>query len=202
MQNNRRKARLFDLRRLPQDMARLVCACLVPLYRMKRLTPEGEKYRGFLRGGAVVAANHSSFQDPFVVGVTFWYRRMFFLVAEIVMVGWLRRLLLKGVGAVEIDRNGADIEAIRKSVDILKRGHLLTVFPQGASATARMWRPLNPARCSWRCKRMCPSSLCTFSRRRIGIAAGGWLSAKPFIPRTISPGNSPPPGILRESPGC
>lgn len=131
MQNNRRKARLFDLRRLPQDMARLVCACLVPLYRMKRLTPEGEKYRGLLRGGAVVAANHRSFQDPFVVGVTFWYRRMFFLVAEIVMVGWLRRLLLKGVGAVEIDRNGADIEAVRKSVDILKRGHLLTVFPQG-----------------------------------------------------------------------
>lgn len=125
------KAKLLDIRRFPQDMARLVCVPLLLIYRLKRLTPTGEKYRDRIRGGAVIAANHTCFEDPFLVGVTFWYRRMFFLVAEIVMQGKLRTALLKGVGAIEINRQSADIEAINKSVDTLKRGHLLTVFPQG-----------------------------------------------------------------------
>lgn len=125
------KAKLFNIRRLPMDLARLVCAPLLLIYRMKRLTPEGEKYRGPIRGGAILAANHSTFEDPFLAGVAVWYRRTFFLVAEAVMQGKLRSFLLKGVGAIRIDRNAADIEAIRKSVEVLKAGHLLTIFPQG-----------------------------------------------------------------------
>ena len=65
------------------------------------------------------------------MGVAVWYRRMFFLAAEAVMTGKLRTWLLKGVGAIKIDRNATDIEAIRKSVDVLKNGYTLAVFPQG-----------------------------------------------------------------------
>ena len=121
----------FKFSHIPMDAARLVCVPLPFLMRIKRRTPEGEKYKSKLKGGAVIAANHTSFTDPFIVGVTFWYRRLFFLVAEVVMKGKLRSLLLKGVGAIEIDRNGTDIESITKSVNTLKQGYLLTVFPQG-----------------------------------------------------------------------
>ena len=121
----------FKFSHIPMDAARLVCLPLLLLMRIKRRTPEGEKYKTKLKGGAIVTANHTSFTDPFIVGVTFWYRRLFFLVAEIVMKGKLRSTLLKGVGAIKIDRNGTDIEAITKSVDVLKNGYLLTVFPQG-----------------------------------------------------------------------
>ena len=116
------------------DLARLVCLPLIPLFRMKRLTPDGKKYKGRIRGGAILAANHTSFTDPFLLGVAVWYRRLFFLAAEAVMKGKLRKVLLKGVGAIEIDRYGTDIEAARKSVDILKKGYLLAVFPQGGIA--------------------------------------------------------------------
>lgn len=122
---------VFCFKNLPMDMARLVCACLVPIFRVKRYTPEGEKYKGKIKGGAVIAANHTSFADPFIVGITFWYRRMHFLVAEIVMKSKLRSWLLTGVGAIKIDRNIADIEAVGKAVNKLKRGYLLAVFPQG-----------------------------------------------------------------------
>lgn len=124
-------AKTFSFRRIPMDMARLVCSPLLLMFRMKRLTPTGEVYKNRIRGGAIVAANHTSFADPFLVGVAFWYRRLFFLAAEVVMKGKLRTWLLKGVGAIRIDRNCADIEAIRRSVDVLKRGHLLAIFPQG-----------------------------------------------------------------------
>lgn len=131
MQNKQIKAKKFSLRRIPMDMARLVCSPLLLWYRMKRLTPDGEPYKDRIRGGAIIAANHTSFADPFLVGVAVWYRRLFFLAAETVMQGKLRSFLLKGVGAIRIDRNGADIEAIRRAVDVLKRGHLLAIFPQG-----------------------------------------------------------------------
>ena len=134
MQKKSKLLTVLDIRRFPQDLGRLVCLPLVLLFRMKRLTPEGEKYKGKIRGGAILAANHSSFTDPFVLGVAVWYRRLFFLAAEVVMKGRLRKLLLKGVGAIEIDRYGTDIEAVRKSVKVLKRGHLLSVFPQGGIA--------------------------------------------------------------------
>ncbi len=127
-----KKAKLFNLRRLPQDMARLVCSPLLLIYRMKRLTPEGKPYQTKIQGGAIVAANHVSFADPFLVGVAVWYRRLFFLAAESVMKGKLRSWLLSGVGAIRIDRNTTDLEAIRRSVDVLKQGHLLSVFPQGS----------------------------------------------------------------------
>lgn len=131
MQTKSKERRKFILKRIPMDLARLVCTPLLPVYRMKRLTPEGEPYKNRIRGGAIVAANHTAFSDPFLAGVAFWYRRMFFLAAEIVMQGKLRNWLLRGVGAIEIDRNQADIEAIRKSVDVLKEGNLLLIFPQG-----------------------------------------------------------------------
>lgn len=126
-----KKKRRYSWRLLAMDLARLVCAPLPLVYRMKRLTPEGKKYRGRIEGGAIMAANHTSFSDPFLVGVAVWYRRLYFLVAEVVMQGKLRARLLRGVGAIRIDRNEADIEAIRRCVQVLKDGDLLAVFPQG-----------------------------------------------------------------------
>ena len=130
-QTKTKKRTRFNLKYLPMDIARLVCAPLLLLYRMKRLTPDGKKYTAHIQGGAVVAVNHTSFSDPFLVGVVVWYRRLYFLAAEAVMQGKLRTWLLKGVGAIRIDRNCADIEAIRNCVDVLKKGHLLSIFPQG-----------------------------------------------------------------------
>ena len=131
IKKNEKKHKLFSLKHLAMDMARLVCAPLIPILRIKRITPNGEKYRTKIKGGAIIAANHTSFLDPFIVGVTFWYRRLHFLVAEIVMGNKLRSTLLKGAGAIKIDRRNADIEAITKSVNKLKQGFLLAIFPQG-----------------------------------------------------------------------
>ncbi len=134
MQKEEKKRSGCFFANLPMDVARIVCAPLLLLFRMKRITPEGQPYRDRIRGGAVLAANHRTFADPFLLGVAVWYRRMHFLAAEVVMKGKLRKWLLKGVGAVEIDRQGTDIEAIRRSVQLLKNGRLLAIFPQGGIA--------------------------------------------------------------------
>ena len=126
-----KKARLVNPKRFPMDMARLLCAGLPLLFRTKCITPSGEPYKGRIRGGAVLAANHTSDADTFVMGTAVWYRRMFFLAAEVVMTSKFRNWLLRGVGAIRIDRQITDIEAIRRAVEVLKEGHLLGIFPQG-----------------------------------------------------------------------
>lgn len=131
-----KKAKLFDIKRFPMDLARLVCMPLLLIYRMKRITPEGKPYREKLRGGAILAANHTCFSDPFVAATAFWYRRAFFLVGEVVMKNPLIAFLLRGVGAIKVERGQVDIEAIKKSVNVLQNGRLLIVFPQGGIANA------------------------------------------------------------------
>lgn len=131
MEQKAQKHHLFSFKSIPMDMARIVAGALVPVLRVKRMTPDGKKYKNKIKGGAIIAANHTSFIDPFIVGITFWYRRMHFLVAEVIMNRRLRSTLLKGAGAIKIDRNNADIEAITHSVNKLNQGYLLAVFPQG-----------------------------------------------------------------------
>ncbi len=125
--------RTFNLRLLPMDFARLVSAPIWAFYRMKRVKASGEKYTEKINGGAVVVANHTSMQDPFLVESVFPFRRMFFLAAEAVMGNSkIKAWLLKEAGAIKIDRNAADIEAINRSVEVLQKGKLLAVFPQGS----------------------------------------------------------------------
>lgn len=131
MSEKRKKAKLFDIRHFPMDCARLMLMVLPLVYRVRAFTPTGEKYRKKIRGGAIIAANHNGFLDPVVLFVTFWYRRFFFLAGELVMDGSLKSKLMAGCGAIRIDRNIADMEAIRRCVGIMKEGHVLGVFPQG-----------------------------------------------------------------------
>lgn len=131
MDQKRKKAKLFNLKLFPMDFARVNCSPLPLIYRTKKVTPDGQKYRRKIRGGAMVVANHKDFSDPLVMFVTFWYRRLFFLASELVMEKPLRRVLMTGMGAIRIDRNIADMEAVRTAVNRMKEGHLLVVFPQG-----------------------------------------------------------------------
>ena len=131
MSDQKKKAKLFDIRYFPMDFARVNMAPLPLIYRVRAKTPEGEKYRNKIRGGAIIAANHTDFSDPLVLFVTFWYRRVFFLAGELVMNGSTRSKMLTGLGAIRIDRNIADMEAIRRCVALLKEGHILGIFPQG-----------------------------------------------------------------------
>ena len=113
------------------ETSRLLYVILLVPYRTVLLTPEGKRYKGRLKGGAILAANHTTFSDPFVVGSAFWYRRMNFFTADVVMATKTREKLLKAAGAIKVNRSITDIEAVRSAVEVLKKGRLLLIFPEG-----------------------------------------------------------------------
>ena len=128
----RAKARFLDIRRFAMDLGRLVCTPCLILFRIKKIGVQAAAPSKLPTGGVMIVSNHSGFSDPFVIGSAFWYRRVHFLAAETVMKNRLAAVLLRGMGCIKIDRNSFDIEAIKKSVAVLKEGRVLTVFPQGA----------------------------------------------------------------------
>ena len=51
--------------------------------------------------------------------------------ADAVMATKTRERLLKAAGAIKVNREITDIEAVRSSVEVLKKGRLLLIFPEG-----------------------------------------------------------------------
>ena len=129
-QANKIKPRLLNLKLFPMDLARFLCFSMPCFFRIKKIYVN-DKAKKRIRYSAIISANHTSFNDPLLLGSCFWYRRMFFLTAEVVMKNKLVSILLKGVGCIKIDRNICDIESIRKAVSVLKKGHVLSLFPTG-----------------------------------------------------------------------
>ncbi|MBR2476681.1 MAG: 1-acyl-sn-glycerol-3-phosphate acyltransferase [Clostridia bacterium] len=130
-EQKRKKAKLFNLKMFPLDIAKILCTPTLLFFRIKKIyTSDTAKKK--LRGGMLIAANHTCIMDPLILCACFWYRRIFYLTAEAVMDRKkLRGFLLKKLGCVRINRDICDIESIRSATDVVKNGHVLALFPQG-----------------------------------------------------------------------
>ena len=83
-------------------------------------------------GGCVVAVNHIAFLDVMAVSCVFPRRRLprYLAKAELFRIPVLRGVI-RGLGAIPLDRHGSDVGAVRRAIAIAESGELLTLFPQG-----------------------------------------------------------------------
>src|SRR5680860_695951 len=85
-------------------------------------------------GPIVLASNHVTNADPVFVGVACPRMVHFMAKAEIWKVPLLGRLVSR-VGAFPVRRGGADREAVRTALRILKGGAVMGMFPEGRRQT-------------------------------------------------------------------
>ena len=83
------------------------------------------------QGPVILASNHRSFLDPFVIAVM--TRRPIYFVAkkELFLVHPVVSWLLSSLGAFPIDRGASDQEAMATARAILERGEAVLMFPEG-----------------------------------------------------------------------
>ncbi|MEO6858844.1 MAG: 1-acyl-sn-glycerol-3-phosphate acyltransferase [Solirubrobacteraceae bacterium] len=83
------------------------------------------------RGPVILAANHRSFLDPFVIACM--ARRPMYYVAKKEIFHYSRVVawLLAALGAFPIDRGAADEESMATARAILARGEIVLIFPEG-----------------------------------------------------------------------
>jgi glycerol-3-phosphate dehydrogenase (NAD(P)+) len=81
-------------------------------------------------GPVIVAANHRSFLDPFVIA-TMVRRPMYYVAKKEMFIGRVRSWLLNALGAFPVDRGASDAEMIETAKSILARGGVVLIFPEG-----------------------------------------------------------------------
>ncbi len=111
-------------------LARLI---LQPAFRIwLRFSRVGREHLRGVEGGLIVASNHRSFLDPFVIATTLPWRRPMQYVAKVELFeshwrGWI----LSRVGAFPIRRGQSDETAVETARLVLDRGGTVCIFPEG-----------------------------------------------------------------------
>lgn len=83
-------------------------------------------------GGFIIASNHVSYMDPFILGLAS-KRRLSYVARESLFQNRILRFLLYRVDAFPIKRNTTDFRAVREALRRLKRGAAVVLFPEGTS---------------------------------------------------------------------
>src|SRR5687767_999375 len=110
----------------------LARAILVPGFLVYfRLQRSGREHARF-KGGLIVASNHRSFLDPFVIGAFLPWRRRLQFVAKVELFenrwqGWI----LSRLGAFPIRRGQSDETAMETAGLAVQRGGTVVIFPEG-----------------------------------------------------------------------
>lgn len=83
-------------------------------------------------GAAVLCANHSSLWDPVLIGVCITAKHpLGFMAKKELFDKPVLGFLLRHLGVFAVERDSADLGAIRKSIEVLKSGKKLLLFPEG-----------------------------------------------------------------------
>jgi glycerol-3-phosphate dehydrogenase (NAD(P)+) len=96
-----------------------------------RLERQGREHAR-IKGGLIVASNHRSFLDPFVIGALLPWRRQIQFVAKVELFenrwqGWI----LSRLGAFPIRRGQSDETAMETAGLAVQRGGTVVIFPEG-----------------------------------------------------------------------
>ncbi len=81
-------------------------------------------------GPAIMAANHQSYLDPPLVGIT-CRNELYFLARKTLFEKKLLGPIISRVNALPVDLTRGDLAAFRAVVNLLKEGHRTVIFPEG-----------------------------------------------------------------------
>ena len=86
-------------------------------------------------GGVILAANHLSFLDPPAIAIAS-PRRVYFLARKELFKGKMFGWLIRELNAMPISNKKLRVGVIKKSLEILKEGEALLLFPEGTRSPA------------------------------------------------------------------
>jgi len=98
------------------------------VFKLYRIHVTGEE--NIPEGGAIVASNHTAFSDVLVISASTKRQVRYMAKKELFKIPLLAQLI-RGLGAYPVDRGGADVGSIKRTIAMLEEGELIGIFPQG-----------------------------------------------------------------------
>src|ERR1022692_1929549 len=122
-----RRARVRGVNPLVYWLTRAVLQPFFHIYfRMRRLGREHIP----AEGPVIIASNHRSFLDPFVLG-TMARRPMYYVAKQELFKYRWQAWILNALGAFPVKRGEADEDMVETAKAILRRGDIVLIFPEG-----------------------------------------------------------------------
>jgi 1-acyl-sn-glycerol-3-phosphate acyltransferase len=115
----------------------------------KTVAKIGFQYRAFGQeniiedGPAIMAANHQSYLDPQLVGIT-CRAELYYLARKTLFKNKVFGSILSRVNALPVDLSGADLTAVRTVIHLLKQGRRTVIFPEGTRSLTGQIQPARP----------------------------------------------------------
>jgi glycerol-3-phosphate dehydrogenase (NAD(P)+) len=103
---------------------------ILAYFRVRRLGREHIPH-----GGVILAANHRSFLDPFVIGCCL-PRPIYFVAKQELFRNPLLGWFLNCMGAFPVRRGQSDEQSVETSLALLERGQAVVIFPEGTRIRA------------------------------------------------------------------
>lgn len=98
-------------------------------------------------GGVLVCANHQSYFDPVLVGLSV-DRRLNYLARDTLFRNRWFAWLIRFYDAIPIEREGSGLGGLKETLKRLKRGEMVLIFPEGTRSTDGEIAPLKPGFCA------------------------------------------------------
>lgn len=85
-------------------------------------------------GSMILCPNHASDWDPVLIAICLPRRcAIHFMAKAELFEKKLLAPLIRGLGAFPVQRNGHDLQAVKTSMQIIRRGDSLLIFPEGTT---------------------------------------------------------------------
>ena len=95
------------------------------MYRLQIVGVENIPQRG-----CILASNHTSFADVLIISAAARRQVRYMAKKELFKIPLLSQLIT-GLGAYPVNRGGADVGSIKRTIHMLEEGELIGIFPQG-----------------------------------------------------------------------
>jgi 1-acyl-sn-glycerol-3-phosphate acyltransferase len=114
----------------PSTAYRFVAYLSQPLRLLYRLEARGTEHLP-KNGGFVLAANHVSNFDPWPLGLPLFPEHYLRFMGKAELFWWPLSLFIEAAGAFKVRRGMRDTEAMTTAVDLVRRGEVVVMFPEG-----------------------------------------------------------------------
>lgn len=131
---NRLKS-FFDLRWWFYDFVKITGFIPIILFlRPKYIYINKKQKKDFKNDSIMIAANHRSLLDPFLMVSVFFFKRVGIIATKELFSTKIKKALFTGFRAICIDKDNVSISTFKEVNQRIKTGHSVGVFPEGTIA--------------------------------------------------------------------
>ena len=95
------------------------------------------------KGGGLILSSHQSHFDPVLIGVTF-NERLNYLARRTLFNNRIFGAIISLLDAIELDRDRSGLAGLKETLQRLRRGEKVLIFPEGTRSSSGQLAPLKP----------------------------------------------------------